>query len=154
MTQVAHRRDFAELTSLLASQKDAYVQLLSLSRGQEKVFTKGGARWLMRVIARKQAVIDQIDRVDRELLPYTSTWQDTIGALPEPARREIATIVTDMAAVVHDLMESERAIEELVSGQRDRKVAEIRAVSGGRTAVAAYSQGGSSSSGRYLDREG
>ncbi len=154
MTEVAHRRDFAELAALLVSQKETYAELLSLSRAQEEVFRRKGTRGLMKIIARKQTLIKRLDVVDGSLQPYTSDWQQTLDALPEQARRCVAAFITDIGVIVRDLVESEKAIERVVTEARDQKGAQARALRGARSAVSAYSGAAACASGRYLDREG
>jgi len=147
------RRDFCELTTLLAAVQDAYRTLLELSRGQKKAFEAGGARFLMRIIAKKQAMIDRLGGLDELLSPYTRQWQATISALPEPARRQVAGLVAEMSTLVHDLVESEHDIERILAVARAETAARLRGVSGGRTAAAAYGGPAPAASGRFLDRE-
>ena len=150
---MAHSRDFAELTELLASQKGTYRLLLSLSQSQPKVFEKGGSRALIRLLARKQALIDQLEATDGRLSIYTGDWEHTMASLPEPARREVAALVTETSTLVHQLVDSERVAEAFVASARDAKAAEIRSVADGRAAVSAYTQGAAVASGRFYDRE-
>lgn len=150
---MAQSRDLYELTDLLASQKKDYQLLLSLSRGQRKVFEKGGSRALVKLIARKQAVISQLEAADERLGVYTRDWEQTIAALPEPARREVAALVADIAAVVGQLLDSERAAEAFLAAARDAKAAEIRSVAEGKAAVRAYEQTAVVAAGRFYDGE-
>jgi len=147
-------RDYGELAELLAAQKDAYALLLSLSLGQAKVFAASGARGLMKVIARKEGVIGAIDSLHAKLRPYASSWDETMSALPEPARREVAAAVTDIASMVKRIIESEKAIECIVAAARDKTAAGISGIAAGRSAVKAYGGGRLQHAGRILDREG
>ena len=154
MSQTVERRDFANLVSLIAAQRDAYAVLLSLSRAQERVFGKGGIRSLMKVIARKQAVIDSLAQLDKSLAPYTGDWRQTLASLPALARREIAALVAEITETLGALVECERTIAKVVAQARDETSARIRGLGEGRTAIKAYGQPTLAGAGRLLDREG
>jgi nicotinate-nucleotide pyrophosphorylase len=146
-------RDFSELVELLSLEKLAYELLLSMSEGQAGVFEKKGARGLMKVIAKKQGTISGLRLVDRRLSGYTRNWQATLAALPAAARAEIGDLVSEIGALVHRLLESERALQRTVEDARGLAGHRIREVSEGLAAVKAYG-GAPAAAGRYLDREG
>jgi hypothetical protein len=152
MTETAHKRDFVDLATLLAMERDAYGLLLSICSGQHAAFSRGGVRTLVKVMARKQAVIDAIGRLEERLSPYTTRWQTTLAALPAMARREIQALVDEIGALLGQVLENENLIAKAVSGERDKKAARIRDIGPARTAVRAY-EGTLAGSGRFLDRE-
>jgi hypothetical protein len=151
---VLQKRDFANLVSLIAAQRDAYALLLSLSKAQERVFGKGGVRSLMKIIARKQAVIDSLGQIDKSLAPYTGDWSQTLSSLPALARREIAALIGEVTETLGALVECERTIAKVVSQARDETSARIRGLGEGRTVVKAYGQPTLAGAGHLLDREG
>jgi len=154
MTQTTQRRDFADLVSLLAAERDAYALTLSLSRGQERVFLKGGARSLMKIIARKQTVIDGLALIDKALSVYTADWNATLTALPALARKEVGALVAEIGEIIDALMQSERGIANVVANKRDETSARIRNLGQRRGAASAYGKGALAATGRLLDREG
>lgn len=147
-------RDAAELVALLESEREAYQLLLSLSVGQPTAFTDAGARGLMKVIAKKQEVITRIQVLDEELLPYTSTWNATRSLLPGPIRHVVSSIATEVADLIGRIMESERAIDDLVTAARDRAGKTAKTVAGGLKATRAYGLGELAQAGGILDGEG
>lgn len=152
MTETARQRDFVDLATLLALERDGYRLLLSICTGQHGAFSRGGARTLVKVMARKQAVIDSIGQLEKQLASYTSDWRATLAALPATARREIQELVDEIGALLGQVLDNERLIAKSVSEERDRKAARIRDIGGAKTAVRAY-EGTLAGSGRYLDRE-
>jgi len=151
MTQ---KRDFAELIEILSLHKRAYELLASLSRGQRGVFESGGAAALMKVIARKQEVIDSLRVMDARLSRYTTAWDETVAALPDQARREIGDLINEISALVSELKEGERATSELVSETKKTVGKRARRVSESAVAAKAYAGGALAGAGRILDREG
>ncbi|MCD6405411.1 MAG: hypothetical protein J7M19_06260 [Planctomycetes bacterium] len=151
---VRKTRDFKELLGLLEGQRSAQVLLLSLSKCQRGVFEKSGAKGLMKVIARKQQVINRLEALDGRLVPYTSRWGATLRALPAPARREVAALVDDIQAAIRETMESERNIEEVVVVTRNALSGKIRTIKGGLAASKAYTKPALATAGRFLDGEG
>lgn len=147
-------RDFKELLTLLEEQRSAQALLLALSKCQHGVFEKGGARGLMKIIARKQQVINRLASLDARLAHYTSQWEATLQALPSPARREVAVLIDDIQAMIRKTVESEKNIEELVTAARNVLSGKIRTINGGLTASKAYTKPALASAGRFLDGEG
>lgn len=147
-------RDAAELVSLLESEREAYQLLLSLSLGQASAFTDAGARGLMKVIAKKQEVITRIRALDEELMPYTSNWDATRRVLPGPIRRVVSIIAGAVAELIGQILESERAVEDLVTAARDQTGKTARTVAGGLKAARAYGRPELAEAGGILDGEG
>lgn len=154
------KRGFAELVGLLEQEQGAYTLLLSLSKGQKQAFQEGGGRGLMKIIARKQGVIERIRLIDERLGPYTSSWEETTSALPAPARREVGVLVAEISALVHEIVMSERAMEKALAAGRDEVSRQMKSVTGGLAATKAYAKAGPSAqklaagAGRIIDREG
>jgi len=148
------RRDAGELIDLLDRALSAYELLLSLSQGQAAAFAKGGAAGLLKVIARKQEVIGAISALDDALRPYTSQWEQTSRALPEPARRAVSAAAADLSDLIHRIIESEKSVERLVAAARDRLAGKARSVAGGLKAEKAYRRGELARTGGILDGEG
>lgn len=152
MTETAQKRDFADLASLLAAQRDAYGLLLSISASQHAAFARGGLRALAKVMARKQAAIDCLGRLECKLAPYTSQWQTTLSALPSLARREVQVLVDEIAALLRAVLQNETLIAQSVREERDKKAAKMREIGPAKCAARAY-EGALAETGRFLDRE-
>lgn len=148
------KRDFAQLVRLLAGQKNDYVQLLALSEAQPEAFARGGSRALMKIIARKQKLLNHLRVLDRNLTPYTSRWDDTLAAMPRPARREINDITSESADLIGRIGETEKKARSVVTASRDALAGKVRGVSEGLSLAKAYAKPALASSGRILDREG
>jgi len=147
-------RPETELIDLLEEQRDAYELLLSLSKGQLGAFEEGGAGALMKVLARKQEVINRLSKTQRRLRPCTSRWEETVSALGEEERREVSGLVDETASIIAGVLRSEEEAESAVEASRDALSSRMRGVSDGLAAARAYARPAASSSGRIIDREG
>ena len=150
---IEKRRDFAELIELLAKQREAYRLLLALSCAQPRVLEEAGARGILKIVARKEDVLAELETIRRSLEPYTDEWEEMLKALPEPARGQIEAVVGETAEILAALKESEKAAYMLVESQRNSLASKTSSIKGGLTAVKAYAAHGTSVNGRYLDGE-
>ena len=146
-------RDCGELVEILHEECVAYRALLTLSRAQKGAFDEGGTAALTKIIARKQEVINRLENLDGRLRPYTSQWHATIEALPGQAKRLVEGSLSDISTLLHEIIGSEKEIEETVTAARDRIAGEARSISGGLKAAMAYRRGELAATGSLLDRE-
>jgi hypothetical protein len=144
------RMEYEELARLLGEQAEAYRLLLSLSRGQKGALAEGGARAVMKIVARKQGVINRLEALDQELRPYTSRWRTVVNALPGPARATVEETVDEIARLIREVIASEREMEAVLAAAHEI-AGRCRIVSSGLKATRAYGGAALAPAGRLVD---
>ena len=75
------RSDVSELVSLLEKQRDIYLQLQSLSGDQAGLIAGGSAEALLGLLADRQKRVDELTRINVDLEPYRSRWDEVWGGV-------------------------------------------------------------------------
>ncbi|MHC4711927.1 MAG: flagellar export chaperone FlgN [Planctomycetota bacterium] len=145
------RMDWGELARLFEEQVENYKLLLSLSKGQRPAFEKGGARAVMKIVARKQEVINRLEALDKSLLPYTKRWHELLPLLPAPGRSLLEGYIDEMATLIRRVMASEREMEDVIAKAARVLAGRCRKVSSGLKAARAYGGGAVAPVGRLVD---
>lgn len=147
----AGKMDYSELALLLEQQAEAYRLLLSLSQGQKAAFEEGGSRAVMKIVARKQEVINRLEAIDRDLRPYTSRWRSVLSLLPAPARSGVDELVNEIAGLIGRVIESERQMEAILAAAVKEAAGRCRSVSSGLKVARAYGGAALAPAGRIVD---
>ena len=144
-----------QLLALLERQVRVYEQLRELSGRQGRFVDEGQAEPLLRLLAQRQHLIDELTRLNAELEPMRRDWTDRLAELDEPTRRRINDHVDQMQRLLREIMQQDERDRASLSGRRDQASGELRAIRAGAAVNKAYGQAAAPTDlNRYTDQQG
>ena len=127
----------------LDREQEICVGLSELSSLQKEVIeNEAGVEGLLEVLARKQALINELDCVERELAPVKKAWEDTRARTAEDVRVQIEERVRHIREVLGELLDIEDEGRTALQGQRENLAVEMQKIAQSREAHRAYAKGG------------
>jgi hypothetical protein len=114
------------LVKTLAGQKDLYVQLLALAKQQSQYVATGESESLMRVLAARSRLIDQVGPLDRELQPYKGRWQEVLDGLPANDRETVGTLLKDVQQLLADILAQDEVDKQSLIRQKEQVGSELK----------------------------
>lgn len=144
----------ARLERLLAEQRDLCARLDELSREQSEIVRQSDADALLKVLAERQSIVDRVSELNEQLQPFRARWEEFLAALDGPCRGRVERLVEELAALVAGVTGRDETDRAVLERRRSALSDEIKTVSRGQGAVAAYSARAGERGPRYQDTEG
>ncbi len=141
----------AHLIHLLTQQRLLYRQLRELAQKQSSLVDGSNPEILLRVLAGRQRIIDQLEVIDRELKPIRAQWQHIAKTLPPLQRQEAQQLVEEVQEILGEIIARDEKDTQTLSSQHQRVAAEIRSTTTGKRMHQAYGQTKGSRQSKYLD---
>jgi len=131
--------DVHTLKSGLDREEEIYASLRDLSRRQGEIIEQEeGVETLMEVLARKQALINEIETIEDDLAPVKEAWEQTRETQERSVREEVEERVARLQTVLAELLELEEKGRSLLERQQQAVASEIKKVGRNREAHQAY----------------
>jgi len=128
----------SEIASLLAEQRDLYMQLSQLTEKQRGLITGDEPERLLTLLAQRQQLIERLQTVGRRLKPYQANWRQVRGRLPESDGRRIDGLVGEINTLLAGIMKQDETDAALLSARKGETHRAIGTVQTGRQADRAY----------------
>ncbi len=135
------------LRRLLDAEFGALSQLETLGDRQSELIRQGDTESLLALLAQRQALIDEVGRLNEQLLPFRRGWDTLVDRIPDAHRDPVRARVLEIQALaerVRSRDETDRAAMEhrrsAVSAQLDG----VRRTSDARAAYGVAGAGGAS----------
>ena len=142
------------LNKLLDEQCELCVGLDSLSARQTQAVGIGDTDGLLRILGRRQSLVDRVVEINATLEPFRSRKEELLGKLVGAQREGVVQRVGKIAALVESVRarddQDRVVIERMRSGVAD-ELANLTKVKG---AAAAYARNGAGGGAVYQDRKG
>ena len=106
------------LVQTLTAQRDLYMQLAALARQQSECIAHGESEDLMRILAARGRLIDQLAPLDQQLQPYKDRWQQVLADMAEPDRNQVSMLLTQVQQLLSDLLEQDDADRQTLLRQK------------------------------------
>jgi hypothetical protein len=126
------------LVKALTGQKELYAQLLALAKQQSQHVAVGDSESLMRVLAARSRLIDQVAPLDRELQPYKGRWQEVLDGLPANDREVVGTLLRDVQQLLGDILAQDEQDKESLIRQKEQVGVELKRTVTGAQVNQAY----------------
>ena len=121
---------------------EIYTGLRDLSRGQMAVIDReAGPEDLLEILGRKQALINELDSLERELRPFKEKWHRVRESLAAEYRTQIEQVVRNMQGILAELLDLEEEGREKLQQQQEEVAEKIREIGKGKQAHDAYAAG-------------
>ncbi|HUO10190.1 MAG TPA: hypothetical protein VM008_17925 [Phycisphaerae bacterium] len=116
----------ATLVKALSGQKELYVQILTLAKQQSQYVATGESESLMRVLAARSRLIDQVGPLDQELRPYKGRWQEVLDGLPATDRERVGTLLKEVQQLLSDILAQDEVDKQALIRQKEQVGSELK----------------------------
>ncbi|MBC7834738.1 MAG: hypothetical protein H7Y88_06515 [Phycisphaerales bacterium] len=142
------------LSRMLARQCELFCELDGLGEPQRELIGAGDTDGLLRLLAQRQALVDEVTRLSNEIEPFRRQWDELMSRLPDGPRAELEHCVLELRGLVDRVCKRDDADRATLEDRRSAITTELSGVSRGRGAVAAYTGGVAGGGAMYQDRQG
>ena len=140
-----------QLVDCLEAERQWYESFAALSQRQMRIIEDGETAELLRVLARKQQVLEKIDQVEQTLAPLKGQWPTLRDELPAERRAGVERVIDQVRDVLAEVIELERQSERRLCQRKESTLQEIERSSRGQQAPNAYGATARPTGNRYLD---
>lgn len=127
-----------QLISLLEQQCHIYQQLQDLGRTQGELVNSGASEPLLRVLASRQKLIDELARLNSEMEPYRAQWPQVFGSLSESKREQVASLVKQVEQMLATIIDQDNRDRKQLEDAKGQIGNELSRVAHAGTAIDAY----------------
>lgn len=137
-TDVTNNLSAQRLTELIVQKYELLVQLRDMARTQLAVVAADEVDRLLSLLAAKQPLLAELQRVERELDPFREADPEQRQWPTPDARRRCQLIADHANGLLQELLTLEKQAEELLVVNRDQTAEQLQAASGAYAARQAY----------------
>ncbi len=141
------------LRRLLGEQKAIYDQLDTLSERQRELIASDDVPGLVEVLTRREALLESLSQLAEAVAPFRARWDEILERLSGSDRQAVGRLVNDLTESARRIADRDEADRQALEARRRIVSDELRSVSRGRSAMAAYGSP-SQTHARYQDRSG
>ncbi len=149
------RRDGRRLTELLTRQRDAYCRLADLAARQRDAIDTDEPEVLLRILADRQACINEVTELDAQLEPFRRRWDDLRGALGPAERLAVSELVDEVQDLLAGILNQDAGDCDLLKQRTDAIRSAAATTAAGQRLNNAYGAAGyaaAGGAGRVVDR--
>lgn len=127
------------LLDLVGRKFDCLRQLRDLGLRQQSLIDAGEITELLRLLADKQRLIDELHRLERELDPFRGQDPDRRAWASDAERLRCASLAEQSTRLLSEVLDCEKRCEEMLQRRRDDTAERLAAVQTAGMARGAYS---------------
>lgn len=142
------------LTGLLDEQYELCTALDALSAQQSSATSVGDTDALLRIVGRRQGVVDRVAAINGELAGFRAHQQELFAKLAPNQRDAIVQRVGRIAALVENVRARDDADRAAIERMKTAIADELNALSKAKGAAAAYAANSYANGARFQDRNG
>ncbi len=109
-----------ELLELLKRQKQYYIELFRLSKEQRALIEAQQPESLIRVLGRRQKIVDAIGKIHRQSEPYRREWQEIKELMPVSLKESIQILLADLQSMLDEILRSDKEDSEKLSAAKQQ----------------------------------
>lgn len=152
---VCHPHNWApRLSRIIVRQRDLYKQLDHLSLQQGECIAQDRTQDLLGILGHRQRIIEELGRLNEEMVPFVAQWNELSGSLPEQDRTLLRESFDEVSRLVMAIGQRDEADRRALESRKAQLGSEIGGIVNARGAVSAYAGHGLTSGPRFQDREG
>ncbi|HZL36914.1 MAG TPA: hypothetical protein VFC78_16455 [Tepidisphaeraceae bacterium] len=100
--------DSTLILKALADQASCYRRLAKLAEAQHEHIQNSSTEELLRVLQGRQAVLDQLAALEREIAPAKGIWTDYLATLPAADRDQAQALMAETRALLERITSADR----------------------------------------------
>ncbi len=140
-----------EVIGLLTRQRELYGRLKGLAYMQRELVENNDPEMLLKVLANRQKIINQLTAVDKQLKPIRANWKEVSGKFSELERQRVNMLVDEVKKTIEEILSRDKADTDALTVKKDQVATELKKVRTCRQMSNAYQSAPSSNSSRYFD---
>lgn len=140
-----------ELLEFFGQEQACYTSLLDLSRDQRSLIENDRIDELLRILGRKQEVLDRVARIEADLAPYKQRWQEIRRTLDQVDRQVLDLALATVGELLAELIAVEKESEQALVSCRNRTYEELTQAVRGNAVHRAYAGRPAPAAAQYLD---
>lgn len=148
------------LIETLTRQRDLYRALDGLSTKQQTLIADGHPEQILGVLSERQAIVDQLGELSRELAPLRPRITEIAEAAPDAKRTTLRSLVDEVQTLLQTIIERDDADHQRLETSKNKVGQQLAKIQTAPRAIDAYRQnaGGytkpTSSTPRFADARG
>ena len=151
MTIEQNKEKGDKLIELLTRQYFLYGQLHELAQKQSQLVDGRDPEMLLKILAARQRLIDQLMSVGRELAPIRAEWPKVAAVLTPNERRETQRLIDSVREILSEIISHDEKDYKALDVQKQKVAGEIRGTTAGQRMNQAYAQAAGPSQNRFVD---
>lgn len=140
------------LLRLLTQQRNAYQTLRDLADEQLAAVEAGASDGLISLLAKRQAVIDDLAGLNDELAPYRQLGEDLANHLPEVQRQAVRVLIDEIDHLLAAVTAADERSREQLEAARTSVSRQLNAVGRSGAALNAYGKKPAQNAAAYTNR--
>lgn len=140
----------------LGAMRACYERMADLAREQTEATGRDDPDALLDVARRKQALVEDVARLEERTTPFRRVWPAGRAALAPAVASQVDGALDSVSRVLRDLIALEEAGQKALAARRDRSADEIKKLEVGRKTIKAYGGGAGArkpEDNRFIDRK-
>ncbi len=138
------------MVDLLTEQRGLYERLAALSDSQRELITGQRTEQLLIVLAERQTVLTELERLATRIRPFQSEWPGLRAALPADRVQGVEALLADIQRLLGGILQKDRDDAQLLAARKQTTASAVTTCGTGKRADAAYN---AQSSGMPMSRE-
>lgn len=126
------------LIELLEGQRDCYRRLKELAERQRRLITDQVPEALLKVLAERQRLVDQLSGLSTALEPFRQEWANTYGRMKADQRRQVQALLDEINTLLGAIMLTDAEDSRLLAASKEGVREQIQSAASGRMANTAY----------------
>ncbi len=143
----------AKLVELLQQQRDCYRNLKELSDRQRRLITDEDPEALLKLLAERQRLVDQLTQLNKALQPFRQEWASTYTQMTADRRGHVQEVLDDINTLLGSILLIDAEDSRLLSARKETVRSELQRTAAGRTVNAAYAAQAGQSRPQAADHE-
>ena len=151
MTIEQNKEKGDKLIELLTRQYFLYGQLRELAQKQRHLVDGRDPEMLLKILAARQRLIDQLMGVGKELAPIRAEWPKVATSLTPDERRETQRLIDSVREILSEIISHDEKDYKTLDTQKQKVAGEIRGTTAGQRMNQAYAQMAGPKQNRFID---
>ena len=136
---------------LLTRQRDLYLRLKDLAYRQRELVDSSDPELLLKVLANRQRIIDQLSLTDRQLRPIRENWQKVSESFSDIQRNNVSLLIDQVKNTIEDILNRDKKDTETLTNKKNEIAVELKKARTGRQMGKVYQAAGKVSESKYCD---
>lgn len=132
-----HERS-GKLIQLLEQQRGCYRQLKDLAERQRRLITEENPEALLKILAERQKLVDQLTQLNTALAPFRQEWANTYTQMQSDRRQHVQEVLDEINMLLGAIMVTDAEDSRLLAAGKERIGSQMREAAAGRRANTAY----------------
>ena len=146
-----HQTVANHIITLLSRQRDLYLRLKDLAYKQRELVDKSDPEMLLKVLANRQRIIDQLSIIDRQLRPIREDWKKVSDSFSDNERNNVNLLIEQVKSTIEDILNRDKKDTETLTSKQQEIAVELKKARTGKQMGKAYQSTVNYTESKYCD---